>query len=151
MTKLRYMLVPLLILSLVGLIGIFAALRPEAYTRYFLAESQRRALSGNLKAVSLVGWVIFGGCMVVIIAIPFQGKWNILAPVFGPLFFLVCATAYIWWGIGLLRDPESFLNRASEPWSRLPTWVIKGFGSLLLLGAMGFLYGFAVRMKGLLR
>ena len=90
------MLVPLLILALVGFMGIFAALRPEAYTRYFLAESQRRALSDNLKAVSLVGWVIFGSCMVVIIAIPFQSKWNVLAPVFGPLFFLVCAVAYIW-------------------------------------------------------
>jgi nucleoside-diphosphate-sugar epimerase len=33
----------------------------------------------------------FVGSMVVIVAIPFQGKWNLLAPAFGPLFFLVCA------------------------------------------------------------
>ena len=145
------MLVPLLIFALVACMGLFAALRPEAYARYFLAESQRRALSSNLKALSLTGWAIFVGCMVVAIAIPFQSKWNLVAPVFGPLFFLVCAVAYVWWGIGLLRNPESFLKRTTEPWSRVPTWVIKFLGSLLLLGAVGFLYGFAVRIRGLLR
>ena len=145
------MLVPLLIFALVGCIGLLAALRPEAYARYFLAESQRKTLSSNLKALSLTGWVIFVGCMVVVLAIPFQSKWDLLAPVFGPLFFLVCAVAYVWWGIGLLRDPESFLKRTTEPWSRAPTWAIKCFGSLLLLGAVGFLYGFAVRIRGLLR
>lgn len=91
------MLVPLLIFASVGCLGLLAALRPEVYVRYFLAEFQRRALSGNLKAVSFVGWVIFCGCMAVVIALPFQSKWSLLAPVFSPLFFLVCAVAYIWW------------------------------------------------------
>lgn len=145
------MLVPLLIFASVGCLGLLAALRPEKYTRYFLAESQRRALSGNLKAVSLAGWAIFCGCMIVIIAIPFHGKWNLLAPVVGPLFFLVCAGAYLWWGIGLLRAPKSFLQRVPEPWSRFPVWMVRGLGSLLLLGAAGFLYGFFARIIVLLR
>jgi hypothetical protein len=145
------MLLPLLIFALVGCLGLFAALRPEAYAHYFLAESQRRALSGKLRALSLTGWAIFCGCTIVVVAIPFHSKWSLLAPVFGPLFFLVCAVAYLWWGVGLLCYPESFLKQAPEPWSRLPTWVIKCFGSLLLLGAVGFLYGFAVRIKDLLR
>jgi len=142
---------PLLIFVLVGCMGLFAALRPELYARYFLAEVQRKAVSRNLKGLSLTGWVIFCFCMVVVIAFPFHSKWDLLAPVFGPLFFLLCAGAYLWWGVGLLRNPESFLKRASEPWSRFPTWVIQGFGSLLLLGAVGFLYGFAVGIKSLLR
>jgi hypothetical protein len=142
---------PVLIFAFVGCMGLFAALRPEAYIRYFLAESQRRALSGNLRGVSITGWIILGGCIVAAMAIPFHSKWDLLAPVFGPLFFLACAAAYLWWGIGLLRSRNSFLKRATEPWSRIPTWVIKVFGALLLLGAVGFLYGFAVRMKGLLR
>jgi len=145
------MLVALLIFALVGCLGLFAALRPEAYARYLLAESQRKALSGNLRALSLTGWLIFCGCTIVVIAIPFHSKWNLLAPVFGPLFFFVCAVAYIWWGVGLLRNPESFLKRAAEPWSRVPPWAIMCFGSLLLLGAVGFLYGFAVGIKGFLR
>lgn len=141
------MLAPLLIFALVGCLGLFAALRPGEYTRYFLAESQRNALSGNLKAVSLTGWGIFGVCIVVVIAIAFHSKWNVLAPVFRPLFFLVCAGAYLCWGVALLRNPESFLKRASEPWSRLPVWTVRGFGLLLLVGAAGFLYGFLARIK----
>lgn len=131
--------------------GLFAALRPGEYTRHFLGEAQRRAVSGNLKAVSLIGWVLFCGCTAVVIAIPFHSKWSLLAPVFGPLFFLVCAGAYSWWGIGLLRHPESFLKRASGFWSRVPIWGVRILGSLLLLGAAGFLYGFLSNIKALLR
>jgi len=29
-----------------------------------------------------------------------------------------------WWGVGLLRNPESFLQKTTEPWSRLPTWAV---------------------------
>jgi hypothetical protein len=145
------MLAALFIFVLVGCFGLFAALRPKEYTRYFLAESQRKALSGNLKALSVTGWVIFGGCIVIAIAIPFQRKWNLLAPVLGPLFFLVCAGAYSWWGIGFLRDPGSFLRRASERWRRFPLWALRGFGFLLLLGAAGFLYEFLTRIRVLSR
>ena len=145
------MFVPLLIFALFGCIGLFAALRPEEYTRYFLAESQRRAPSGNLKAVSSIGWVIFCGCIAVIIAIAFHSKMERSGPVLGPLLFLVCGGAYVWWGVGLLRNPESFLKRASGPWNRLPVWVVRGFGSLLLFGAAAFLYGFLSRIRVLLR
>jgi len=54
------MLVPILILVLVGCMGLFAALRPEAYCRYFLAQFQRRAALGNLKAVSFIAGLSFG-------------------------------------------------------------------------------------------
>jgi hypothetical protein len=141
----------LLIFALVGCMGLLAALRPETYARYFLAEYQRRALSGNFKGLSFTGWIIFSVCFIAIIVLPFGSRLNFLAPVFSPLFFLVCATAYLWWGVGLLRRPESFIGRLSQPWKRLPTWAIKGFGLLLLLGAVGFLYGFAVRIRVLLR
>lgn len=141
------MLAAVIIFVLVGCFGLFAALRPEEYTRYFLAESQRKALSGNLKALSVTGWVIFAGCIVVAITIPFQRKWNLLAPILVPLFFLVCAAAYSWWGIGLLRDPESFLRRASERWRHFPLWAVRCFGSLLLLSAAGFLYEFLTRIR----
>ncbi len=145
------MLFPLLIFASGCCVGLFAALRPEEWIHCFLAESQRKALSGNLKLVSLIGWVICCSCIVVLVAIPFQSKWYLLAPVIGPLFFLVCAVAYSWWGIGLLRKPESSLKRAIEPWNRSPKWFIKGLGSLLLLVAIGFLYGFAVRIREFLR
>ncbi|MGA9475339.1 MAG: hypothetical protein WBV36_22935 [Terriglobales bacterium] len=148
---LRWMLVPLLIIAAVGCMGLLAALRPETYARYFLAEYQRRAFSGNFKALSLTGWILFSACTIAIIVLPFGSKLNFLAPVFSPLFFLVCAVAYVWWGVGLLRNPESFLKKTSEPWSRLPTWAVKCFGSLLLCGAAGFSYGFAVKIKDLLR
>jgi hypothetical protein len=145
------MLPVLFIFGLIGCMGLIAALRPDVYVRYFLAKYQRRALSRNPRALSLTGWAIFAACMVVIIALPFQSKWYVLAPVFGPLFDLVCAAAYIWWGIGLLRRPNRFLERASDPWARLPAWAIQGFGLVLLVGAAGFLYGFAERIKAMLR
>ena len=145
------MFVALLIFALIACMGLLAALRPEAYARYFLADYQRRAFSGNFKVLSLVGWLIFSGCLIAGVVIPFGKKLIFFAPVFSPFFFLVCAVAYLWWGIGLLRRPESFLNRATEPWNRLPAWVLQCFGSLLLVGAVGFSYGFAVKIRALLR
>src|SRR5262249_9363995 len=141
------MLVPLLIFVVVGCMGLIAALWPETYVHYFLAEYQRKALSGNMKGLSLTGWVIFSGWMVVVIALSFHSKWNLLTPVVGPLFFLICAVAYCWWGIWLVRRPESFLKRATAPWRRIPVWGIRVFGVLLLVGATAFLYGFASRVK----
>jgi hypothetical protein len=140
------MLAGLLIFALVGCMGLFAALRPEAYARYFLAEYQRRALSGNLRALSVTGWIIFSACSIAIIVLPFGPRLNFLAPLFSPLFFLVCTVAYLWWGVGLIRKPDSF-KRTTPPWNRLPVWAIQSFGSLLLLGAIGFLYGFAVKIR----
>jgi hypothetical protein len=145
------MLAGLVIFALIGCMGLFAALRPETYARYFLAEYQRRALSDNFRAVSLVGWIIFCTCVIAIIVLPFGSRLNFFAPMFSPLFFLVCAGAYLWWGIGLVRKPESFLKRTIEPWNRLPEWAVKVFGLVLLLGAVGFLYGFTVKIRLLLR
>ena len=59
------MLIPLAIFAVVGLVGLLAALQPDAYTRYFLADSQRERLVGHLKTVSLVGWLIFGSSLFV--------------------------------------------------------------------------------------
>jgi len=144
------MLAGLLIFALVGCLGLLAALRPETYARYFLAEYQRRALSGKFRALSFTGWIIFSLCTIAIIVLPFGSKLNFLASVFNPLFLLVCAAAYLWWGVGLVRKPESFLKRTIEPWNRLPAWAIKVFGLVLLLGAVGFLYGFTVKLRALL-
>lgn len=76
----------------------------------------------------------------------FQSELNFLAPIVGPLLFLVCAAAYLWWGIWLVRTPDSFLKRATGPLSRLPVWGVRAFGSVLLVGAIGFLYGFVTRL-----
>jgi hypothetical protein len=59
------MLIPLAVAAVVGLVGLLAALQPDAYTRYFLTDSQRERLAGHLKTVSLVGWFIFGTCLFV--------------------------------------------------------------------------------------
>lgn len=138
MITLQDVLMPLLIFAVVGAAGLFAALRPEACCRYLLAESQRKAVSGNLKAVSVTGWIIFCGSVVVVIAIPYYDRWN----AFSPLFFLICAAAYLWWGIGLVRNPESFLKRSSQPWNRMPIRIVRGLGALLLLASTLFLFGF---------
>ena len=45
----------LLLFGLVGCVRLFAALRPEEWTRYFLAEWQRRALSANTKVRFICG------------------------------------------------------------------------------------------------
>jgi hypothetical protein len=140
------MLIPLLIFILIGSMGLLAALRPDMYIRTFLAESQRRALSGNLRSVSLTGWVIFGGCVLTGIAFSLRNNLQALAPVVSPMLFLACAAAYFWWGIALLRRPESFLRRAVEPWNRVPAWGVKALGAVLIVGACGFSYGFAAKI-----
>jgi len=63
------MWVPLLLLAAFACVGLIAALRPEAFTRYFLAEYQRKALSGQLKFVSAFGWVFLSGSVLLFIAL----------------------------------------------------------------------------------
>ncbi len=145
------MIAPILIFAVVGCMGLFAALRPEAYSRYFLAGFQRRAVSGSLKALSFTGWIIFWACLAVVLALPFHSHWKNVAPIASPLFFLICTAAYVWWGVGLVRKPESFLQRAAAPWNRLPLRGTQCIGALLLLGACGFLYGFIRTAAALLR
>jgi hypothetical protein len=148
---LRRMLAPLLIFALVGCMGLFAALRPEAYTVTSWQNSSAEQCLATLRRYRSQAGLFFVAALAMVIALPFQSKWSLFAPVFRPLFFLVCAVAYVWWGVRLLRNPESFLKQTTEPWSRLPTWAVQCFGALLLLGAAGFSFGFALRIKGLLR
>ena len=137
-----------ILFALVGLMGLYAALRPEQYARYFLAQSQRERISGNLKALSLTGWGIFIFCIVVVVGIALQGLIRPYGAVLDAGLFLVIALAWLWWGISLLLRSDSFLRRAN---ARLPLWVIKIFGIVLLLGAAEFGYEFVVRTKALLR
>lgn len=139
------MWVLLLFLVSFACVGLIAALRPEAFTRYFLAEYQQ-ALSGHLKFVAALGWVFVCGSVLVPITFFFHAKLNFLAPILGSVLFLVCAAAYLWWGFSLVRSPQSFLKRARGPVNRLPVWCVRAFGSVLLVGAMGFLYGFVRRL-----
>jgi hypothetical protein len=74
------MLAGLLIFALVGCMGLFAALRPETYARYFLAEYQRRALSGKFRALSFTGWIIFSVCTIAIISSSFRKQAQLLGP-----------------------------------------------------------------------
>src|SRR6266480_880911 len=49
--------------------------------------------------------MIFCGSLAVVIAIPFHSKWNLLAPVFGPLSFLKpCLQRNSRPGVDLIRD-----------------------------------------------
>jgi len=145
------MVVILLIVALVGCLGLVAALWPGTFTRYFLAQAQRRALAGNFKAVSFTGWIIFSVCMIAVLAFALQRHLHYLVPFVAPLLFLVCAVVYLWWGLGLLRHPASFLRRATKPWSRAPVWAVRVFGALLLLGAVALFYGFAAKVVAMLR
>lgn len=140
------MWVLLLLFAVFACVGLVAALRPETYTRYFLAEYQRKALSDHLWFVSAFGWVFFCFSVLFFVAFSFKIEWNFLAPIVGPLLFLVCAAAYLWWGIWLVRSPNSFLKHATGPLKRLPVWCVRAFGFVLLVGAIGFLYGFASRL-----
>jgi hypothetical protein len=140
------MWVLLLVFASMACVGLIAALRPGASIYYFFTESQRKALSGQLKFISAFGWVFLCGSVLMAI-IPFFGsELKFLAAIVGPLLFLVCAAAYLWWGIWLVRSPDSFLKRATGRLSRLPIWCVRAFGSGLLVGAIGFLYGFVRRL-----
>lgn len=145
------LIVPMLVFALVGCMGLFAALRPEVYSRYFLAGFQRRALAGNFKALSNTGWIIFWGCLAVVLALPFQSHWKDVSPIASPVFFLVCAAAYVWWGLHLLRKPESILQKAAAPLNQLPVRAVQCIGAVLLVGAGGFLYGFVRSVATLLQ
>jgi uncharacterized protein YhhL (DUF1145 family) len=137
-----------ILFALVGLMGLYAALRPEQYARYLLARRQRERISGNFKALSLTGWGIFIFCIVVVVGIVLQGLIRPYGAVLEAGLFLVVALAWLWWGISLLLRPDSFIRRAN---ARLPLWVIKIFGIVLLLGAGKFVYEFVVRTRALLR
>ena len=142
------MLVPGIIVAAVALMALYAALRPEQYTRYFLAEWQRERISSNLRGLSLTGWGIFVFCVVATIGFAFRSAIRPYSTLLQAGMFLIFALAWLWWGIGLLLRPDSFIRRAN---ARLPLWVVRVFGIVLLLGAARFGYEFGVRAKALLR
>ena len=109
------MWVLLLLLPVLACVGLVAALRPETYFRYFLAEYQRKALSDHLRFVSAFGWVFFCFSVLFFVTFSFQIEWNFLASIVGPLLFSVCVAAYLWWGIWLVRNPDFFLKHATGP------------------------------------
>jgi hypothetical protein len=83
------MWVLLLVLASMASTGLVAALRPEAFIYYFFTESQRKALSGQLKFISAFGWVFFCVSLLMGIIPFFQSELKFLAPIVGPLLFLV--------------------------------------------------------------
>jgi len=54
-------------------------------------------------------------------------------------------------GIFALTENVASPFHAEPRQNRLPAWAIKVFGLVLLLGAVGFLYGFTVKIRALLR
>jgi amino acid transporter len=148
------MLFPVALLGLFCCLALFMALKPAAYSKYFLAEFQRRQSERDpdtfFKAISVVGWIMFGVFLLVLIGIAAHAGISRALPYLEVLFFLGCGIAYIWWGIGLFRRPELFL-RHTPPFDRLPLVAVKVLGVLLGIGAAEFLYGFVKRLIIILR
>ena len=65
-----------------------------------------------------------------------------------PGLLLIFALAWLWWALSLWFRPDSLIKRADV---QLPRWLVKVLGMALLLGALGFAYEFAVKVKALLR
>ena len=142
------MVIPLIIVALVGAMGLYAALRPADYARYFLAAWQRERISDNLRGLSLTGWVIFAGCLVAIVAFSLRSVISPYGAFLEAGMLLVFTFAWAWWGVSLLSKSDSFLRRANV---RLPTWLVKAFGLFLVLGAFAFAYEFTAKVRFLLR
>jgi hypothetical protein len=89
----------ILIFTVTGLMGFYVALRPEQYTRYFLAKWQRERLVGHFDTLRWVGWTIFSaGVLAVIFALSQSVRAGIL-PYRGALegvMLLVFAAAWMW-------------------------------------------------------
>src|ERR1039457_2663260 len=112
----------ILTFAVTGLMGLYAALRPEQYTRYFLAKWQRERFEGHFDTLRWVGWVIFGGCVLAIVFALSQSVRSGILPyrgVFEKLMLLVFAAAWLWWGISLLLRPDAFLRRSNVT---VPSW-----------------------------
>jgi hypothetical protein len=131
--------------------GLYATLRPEQYTQYFLAKWQRERISGQFETLKWIGWLIFGGCVVAILFVVVQSvRAAILASggALGAVLFLMFAAAWLWWGMSLLRRPDAFIRRTN---AHLPRWIVIVFGAVLLLGGIHFGCQFIVRVRSLLR
>lgn len=66
------LIVPILVIAVTGLMGLYAALRPEQYTRYFMAKWQRERIFGRFETLRWVGWIVFGGCVVMFLFVVLQ-------------------------------------------------------------------------------
>jgi hypothetical protein len=145
------LIIPVLAFAVTGLAGLYAALRPEQYSQYFLAKWQRERISGQFEALKWVGWAIFGGCVAAILFVVLQGLRAAIfgsGGVLGAVMFLMLAAAWLWWGMSLLLRPDAFIRRTSTHLSR---WIVIMFGAVLLLGGIHFGYQFVVRVRSLLR
>jgi hypothetical protein len=141
----------ILIFGVTGLMGLYAALRPEQYTQYFLAKWQRERFEGHFDTLRWVGWVIFGGCVLAVVFALSQSIRSGILPyrgVFEELMLLVFAAAWLWWGISLLLRPDTFLRRSNVT---VPRWGVKVFGPVLLVGAVAFTCLFIMKFWVLVR
>ena len=137
-----------LIFAIVSLMGLFAALWPEKYARYFLTKSQREMMPADLKGLALTGWGLFIFGIVGVVAIAFPQVWVPHGKLIEVVMLLGISVAWAWWGIGLMRRPESFRRGTLARWS---VWGIKLFGVVLLIGAAGLACQFIMKVEALLR
>lgn len=140
--------IALLLIAVMGLMGLYAALRPEQYARYFLAKWQRRRVSGQFNVLSWTGWGIFVLCTVAALVVVIRTTIRPYGVVLEAGMFLVFAIAWLWWGMSLLLRPDAFITRTN---ARLSLWVVRMFGTVLVLGAASFGYEFIVKAHALLR
>jgi hypothetical protein len=70
------MLIVVLPFGLVALFGLVAAVRPNEFCRYFLADFQREKIAGNMDAISRVGWAIFA-CSALVVIVSVIRFWGV--------------------------------------------------------------------------
>jgi hypothetical protein len=133
------------IFAVVALAGLFAALWPDKYAKYFLAKVQREMTPADLKGLAATGWVLFAFAGFALVALAFP-QILLRGKLFDVIVLFVISAAWSWWGFDMMRRPESF-RRGSL--ARLPVWGIKLFGVVLLLGAAGCAYQLIVKAKAL--
>jgi intracellular septation protein A len=145
------LIVPILVIAVTGLMGLYAALRPEQYTRYIMAKWQRERIFGRFDTLRWVGWIVFGGCVVMFLFVVLQSVRAAILAYRGGLeavTLLLFAGAWLWWGLSLLLRPDAFIRRTN---ARVSIRVVKVFGAVLLLGAVHFSYQLIAKVRSLLR
>lgn len=137
----------LLVFAVIALMALYAALRPEQYARYFLAKWQRERICGQFNVLSWTGWIIFVGCIAAALFVVLRTTVQPYGAVLEMAMLLVFAIAWLWWGVSLLLRPDAFIRRTN---GRVPRWVVRLFGTVLLVGAANFGYQFAVKIWALI-
>jgi len=147
---------PLLVLSLL-VMGLWAMLYPQGLLGWVKTAHPNIDVDDRS-----VWWVprLLGGFVVIVLLVALAASSSLALRVrlrdivrpHGTLLeagmLLIFALAWLWWGISLWFRPDSFIKRANV---RLPRWLVKVFGAVLLLGAVKFAYEFGVRAKALFR